>query len=337
MSDHDKNIQDAATVENVSGKPAVDAKKSEGDARSKASRSAKKPMAKKSKPASRKRAADAKPRIITVTNKTMVIGAGALVLAGLAGAGIHAVVAPGAKSSMTGQTKVDAGAVDDRIGTYTVNGRTHDVTVRDALVTTGALNPNEDGGYDVPGAEAVLTVARNKAMSAKADERGIKVSDEDISEYLKQNMGSDDLESVAGVYGYTADEMRQSVVDSIKLNRLYADVTGNENGVGESPLPPDENLSSAEYHDYIVTLAGKYYDAEKNTWAKKDGGWAKTMGDADISADGATYETANKAHKFAYDKWRNRMDEVIKLWEDFCAETYKDVTVTISNAATNLG
>lgn len=257
--------------------------------------------------------------------------AAALVLVGAAaGAGAHMLLASPGSTALTGQTQVAKDRLDTAVGTYTLGGRTNQVTAREALVAAGALNANDDGSYDMPSVEDVLVVARSAAMSEAADERGITVSDDEIETYVKDTFGTDELDAAAEVYGYTADELKRLVTDAIKNQKLYVDVTGNEGGVGDAPSAPADGLEGADAAEYIIKLAGDSWDAEKGAWKDAKGDMAKAVGDFDGKT--ATHEQATAAYDAAYRAWSASMNDVISKWDDFCAETYKDVTVTCATA-----
>lgn len=257
--------------------------------------------------------------------------AAALVLVGAAaGAGAHMLLTSPGSTALTGQTQVAKDRLDTAVGTYTLGGQTHQVTAREALVAAGALNANEDGSYDMPSVEDVLVVARSAAMGRAADERGITVSDDEIETYVKDTFGTDSLDAAAEVYGYTADELKRLVTDAIKSQKLYVDVTGNEGGVGDAPSAPADGLEGADAAEYIIKLAGDSWDAEKGAWKDAKGDLAKAVGDFDGKT--ATHEQATAAYDAAYRAWSQSMDDVIGKWDDFCSETYKDVTVTCATA-----
>lgn len=279
-----------------------------------------------------KKAKEKKPLTPEQKARCKKIGcAAALVLVGAAaGAGAHMLLASPGSTALTGQTQVAKDRLDTAVGTYTLGGRTHQVTAREALVAAGALNANDDGSYDMPSVEDVLVVARSAAMSEAADERGITVSDDEIETYVKDTFGTDELDAAAKVYGYTADELKRLVTDAIKNQKLYVDVTGNEGGVGDAPSAPADGLEGADAAEYIIKLAGDSWDAEKGAWKDAKGDLAKAVGDFDGKT--ATHEQAKAAYDAAYRSWSQSMNDVIGKWDDFCSETYKDVTVTGATA-----
>lgn len=262
-----------------------------------------------------------------------LIAAGLVIAGGLAGAGIHAVITTGAATSLTGVTQLSEGQLSETVGTYTLNGQTHNVTAREALIAAGALTKNDSDSYDAPTAEDVLTVARNAAMSDAADERGITASDDEITTYLNDTFGTDDMAAAAEVYGYTEDELRDLVTSAIKNQKLYVEVTDNESGVGTAPTAPADDLDGADAASYIIEIAGNDWNADKNAWADDKSDMAQAVGDFDGKT--AIHEQAEAAYQVAYEAWNTRLTEVMDLWSDFCSETYKDVVITCATANSN--
>ena len=260
--------------------------------------------------------------------RTGAITAGLVIVGAIAGGVIASVALPKAATSLTGATTVSEGQLSDAVGSYTLGGQTHEISARDALIAGGGLTTDaEDGSYEAPSAEDVLVVARQQAMVAKADERGITVSEDEISQYLSDTFGTDDAASVAEVYGYTEDEIRNLVIAAIKTQKLYVDVTGNEGGVGTAPDAPADELSEADAASYIIGVAGDNWNADEGAWADAESEMAKAVGDFD--GESATQEQAEAAYQIAYQAWDTRMNEVIDTWDAFCDEAYKDVAVTI--------
>lgn len=260
--------------------------------------------------------------------RDVAITAGLVIVGAIAGGVIANVALPKAATTLTGATTVSEGQLSDAVGSYTLHGQTHEISARDALIAGGGLTTDaDDGSYEAPSAEDVLVVARQQAMVAKADERGITVSEDEISQYLSNTFGTDDAASVAEVYGYTEDEIRNLVIAAIKTQKLYVDVTGNEGGVGSAPDAPADELSEADAAAYIIGVAGDDWNADDGTWADAESEMAKAVGDFDGKS--ATQEQAEAAYQIAYQAWDTRMNEVIDTWDAFCDEAYKDVAVTI--------
>lgn len=293
---------------------------------------------KKDKPTARKAPKTERKPMTPEQKKKLTVGAiacGLVIVGGVAGAGIHALVASPA-TSLTGKVSLSDSDLSGVIGTYTLNGQTHQVTARDAILATSSLTQNDDGTYDAPTAESVLTVARNAAMAQAARDRGLTVSDDEISSYESSSFGTDDEDSIAKLYGYTTDEVHSIVSDSLLLNKLYADVTGND-GLGSGPSQPADDLDDAGRAQYIIDLAGDAWDAEKGTWADSEAGngWASAMQTYGDISKSASADAATAAYQYAYGQYQDAMNDSIKKWNDFCDETYKNLTITCATGLSN--
>lgn len=295
----------------------------------------------KRKPTARKAPKTPKPERKPMTpeqKKKLTVGAiaaGLVIVGGVAGAGLHALIATPA-TSLTGKVTLSEDDLSGVIGTYTLNGQTHKVTARDAILASSSLTKNDDDTYDAPTAESVLTVARNAAMSQAARDRGLTVSDDEISSYESSSFGTDDEDAIAKLYGYTTDEVHSVIYDSLLLNKLYEDVTGN-NGLGAGPSQPTDDLDDAGRAKYIIDLAGDAWDAEKGTWADSEAGngWASAMQTYGDISKSASEDAANAAYQYAYGQYQDNMNDSITKWNDFCDETYKNLTITCATGLSN--
>lgn len=239
-------------------------------------------------------------------------------------------------SATTGKAEVSESDLGKAFGTYTYHGKTETVSVEDAIQVNSTLQQNDDGNYDVPSAESVLDLARSRVMKQVAIERGIEVTDDEIDEYVSTYLGYDSVAEAAEGYGYEEDDFKGRVTDSLRMSKLYADVTDNADGVGSAPDAPEKTGDADEvtqaYADYVIGLAGDEWDRDKNTWASEDSTWATTCSGMTMSNTGASYEAAQAAYQLAYQQWSARLDEVASKWTDFCNDVYKDITVTIGGA-----
>ena len=263
------------------------------------------------------------------------IAAGLVIIGGVAGAGIHALVSTPA-TQLTGKVTLSQDDLSGAIGTYTINGQTHKVTARDAILASSSLTKNDDGTYDAPTAESVLTVARNAAMSQAARDRKLTVSDDEIKSYENSSFGTDNEDDIAKLYGYTTDEVHSTIYDSLLLNKLYKDVTGND-GLGAGPSQPTDDLDDAGRAQYIIGLANDAWDAKKGTWADSEAGngWASAMKAYGDISQGASADAAASAYQYAYGQYQDAMNDSIKTWNDFCDKTYKNLTITCATGLSN--
>ena len=111
----------------------------------------------------------------------------------------HFVLGGGAPSpAFPGATTVSEGDLDRVIASYTYNGKTETITVRDAIESQISLDSAKDvdGNYSLPNADSTLAVARNQILAKQAEAEGITVSDDKIGSYAEQILGTSDIASL---------------------------------------------------------------------------------------------------------------------------------------------
>ena len=216
----------------------------------------------------------------------------------------------GSSISLNGRSTLSESELDSTIATYTFDGATHKITARDVL-TFGGSEPvaNDEGTYDVPGAESILNYAQTQIMLSDAEARGITATDDEINEFLATSYGSDvDLATFASGTGMTEDAAREMLEYWVIINKLGEDVAGGT--LPEAPVEPtapedgEEETPTAEYAEYIIGLVGDEWDADANTWASSDGDYYATLSSYEISNDSATYAAASAAYSVAYTKYQ---------------------------------
>jgi len=263
----------------------------------------------------------------------------------------------GASSGSTlGKTTLTEAELDTTVGTYVSGGKSVAITAREVIEQSSSLESakDADGNYAVPTADTVLTVARNKIIAGEAENRGITVSDEDLSSYAEETLGTSDIDSIASSYGMDAETVKSLLRQSAQMTKLRDDVVDAElSDAPESPSLPDyattkedgtslstEELEAAqneankkptaEYAAYIIALAGDEWDAEKGTWAADDGKYATALAEYEVTADAATYEAAQAAYYVAYQDYSAAQSEVSEQWTKFVNELLSNSSITIS-------
>ena len=194
-----------------------------------------------------------------------------------------------------------------------------------------------DGNYQLPTADTVLGVVRNKLLVADAERQGISVTDAEVAEYAKNNLGTTDLEAIAASYKMDVDAVNVLLRDSCLLGKLRESVAAAE--TVEMPEPPEapkeggENAAttpSKKYADYIIALVGDEWDASKGTWAKADGPYASNLAGAyEITADGATYEAAAAAYYVAYQLYAQEEASAGTEWTDYVNSILSNATIQL--------
>ena len=244
---------------------------------------------------------------------------------------------PGTKSlvSLPGRTTVSQEELDTPIGTYTHKGNETVVTVREAIEEGMSLEAarNADGTYDIPSADAVLSIARNHFLLADAQERGITVSDEEVSAYAKEVWKTDDLAVIAASYSMSKDQVANLMKESATIKKLRDQVVANKlPAEPKEPSAPEDGKNDdprPEYGEYVVGLAGDEWDKAANKWAREDGPYHAELKNYTISNDGATYSAAMAAYNVAKTQRAAAEQQISTEWTNYVNKILSDVTVQL--------
>ncbi len=241
----------------------------------------------------------------------------------------------GSSVSLSGRATLSESELDSTIATYTYDGATHKITARDVL-TFGGSEPvaNDEGTYDVPGAESILNYAQTQVMLSDAEARGITATDDEINEFLTTSYGSDvDLTTFASGTGMTEDAAREMLEYWVIINKLGEDVAGGT--LPEAPVEPtapeegEEETPTAEYAEYIIGLVGDEWDADANTWASSDGDYYATLSSYEISNDSATYAAASAAYSVAYTKYEEAYTDAAEMQNAYTNDLFSRGSIQI--------
>jgi hypothetical protein len=240
-----------------------------------------------------------------------------------------------ATSGLSGVTAVTEDDLDVAMGSYSYNGKAYDITIREVIEMTSTLEAaaNEDGTYQMPSADNIITYARNQIILRAAEEAGITVSDEEVAEYALEQLGSDDFSMLASQYGLDEEMVKSMISDSAITAKFREEEAGLK--IPEAPVAPaepaegQESTPTAEYATYIINLAGDAWDAEKGTWADPDGDYAAALASYEITNDSATYEAAQAAYYIAYQNYSVEAQEASELWTSFYNSIFSKGTVEI--------
>lgn len=267
----------------------------------------------------------------------------ALGIAALAGVMACSVTACGGKgksggdSGTSGETKINKDNVDKSIvGKYTYDGESHDITAKEVIDSSGMSTSDDGDNYDIPSADSVLAYARTQILKKAAEDKGVKVTDDDIKAYAEKILGSSDYKTVAGQYGMTEDNLKQSLSDSALQEKLYNEIVGQQPEAPQEPTKPaegQEQTKTKEYADYIIKLAGDEWDAKGNKWARQDGPYFAALEGQEFDSNGATYDQAETAYYQAYGDWASKSTDTNKKWSDFSGELYAKASIEIYNLA----
>ena len=233
----------------------------------------------------------------------------------------HFVLGGGAPSpAFPGATTVSESDLDRVIASYTYNGKTETITVRDAIESQISLDSakDSDGNYSLPNADSALAVARNQILAKQAEAEGITVSDDEIGSYAEQILGTSDIASLAQQYGLTEDQAKEVVRESAAMYKLKEKVCSTQAGtIPDAPTAPAEgaeDTATSDYGAYIVNLIGDEWDATNNTWARTDGPYYEALKDETWTPDSATYAQAQIAYAVAYRQYASNATASSSEW-----------------------
>lgn len=256
----------------------------------------------------------------------------ALVVGALLG---YFVLAKTSSATFSGQTTVAQGDLDKAVASYTYEGTTETISVRDAIESQASLDSvkTDDDTYTLPSADTALTVARNKILAKVAEKQGITVSDDELSSYAEQMTGSSDFSSIASNYGLTEAQAKQIIRESAAMNKLKDQVVSTDAGTAPTAptTPADESSDEANstYGAYIVELLGDEWDSANNTWARTDGPYYEALSSEVFSADSATYAQAEKAYYVAYSQYSASSSTVSSEWTNYVNGVLSTATIQI--------
>ena len=323
MADNDEKLEGAQDA-----KPSEDAKAPEA-ADKNAEASAKKPVsveAPKAKPTPR---AFALPAVITIAVVAVVVG---LVIGRFA-------LGASSSISLDGTTSLASDKLDTVIATYTYDGKTTDITARQVIEQNGSADSqaDSDGNYTVPAATDIVSYARNQIVLSAADAQGLTASDDEVDAYANQMFGTTDYSQIASQYNIDEDTAKATIQQSAVMSKLRDSVVTTT--VPEQPTAPTkpsddaEDTPTAEYAQYIISLAGDEWDADNNTWASTDGDYYNALSTYDISNDSATYAAAQAAYYVAYSAYSTASSQVSSEWTAYCNTLLSKATIQIGSLA----
>lgn len=272
------------------------------------------------------------PVWVAICVAALVVGVlGGYFLLGGAGAG---------SVSLDGRTTLSAGELDSTIATYTYNGQRQNVTARDVLTAGGGeveAAVNDDGTYSVPTASEILVYAQNMIILADAEDRGITATDEEVSDYAEQMLGSADLATIAELYGIDEQAVYDTFEQSVVVSKLRDAVCETELPAQPTePAEPEEGAEdtpTADYASYIIALLGDEWDSEAGTWARTDGDYYATLSTYEITNDAATYAAAEAAYNVAYSAYSDASTKLTEEWTTYTGNLLSHATIQIGTLA----
>ena len=329
--DEQSSVEADSTKEESPSKKDDDSKKDQPkkkEKRSKKNRERKQAEASKSKPK------PVKMRSGLSTPIWVVIALVCAIAGGLIG---HFAFGGASGSALSGRTSVSEGELDTTIATYTYNGQTTSVSIRDVINASSTLeaSKNDDGTYKIPSADNALSYVRNEIVMKEAENRGINVSDDDVAAYAEETLGSSDFDSIASSYNMDSDTVKSLIRDSATMKALRDQVVTTQSATAPTaptqPADGNTEATSADYAKYIIDLAGDEWDAQNNTWKSTDGVYASKLSSYTITNDSASYAAAQAAYYVAYQQYSTTQSAVSSEWTDFVNGLLCNGNVTLSS------
>lgn len=220
------------------------------------------------------------------------------------------------------------------VGTYSYDGENHDITARDAILGTQALSfsLNADGTYDAPSSDMVLSYARNQILAKLVADAGIEVSDEEVSSYMQQLVGTTDLAQAAAYLHMDADQAAEALKAACATAKLKQTVCGSGVEAISAPAWPEDGnteLGHPEYADYIISLLGTNWDATTMSWANTDNPYYAALKDAVFAQGSASYDAAMLAYDVAVQQAGGAAADSSAAWTDYVNEYLDKAAVAI--------
>lgn len=266
---------------------------------------------------------------VVVTVVVLVVG----VLAG------HFLLGGPGGVALSGRTTLSAGELDSTIATYTYEGRSSNITAREVLeeINGSSLGANDDGTYDVPAASDVVSYAQNQILLAQAEDQGITVSDDELSEFASTSFGTSDYDTIASSYGIDAETVQSMLRETLSIRKLQDSVVTTE--LPDQPTQPtapadgEEDTPTADYASYVIALLGDEWDADANDWARTDGDYYATLSSYEISNDSATYAAASAAYSVASNLYQTAYTQRSDEWNTYTDALLSQATIQLGSLA----
>lgn len=242
-----------------------------------------------------------------------------------------------AAADLAGKTTVEESELDNAYATFTYDGSSEAVTIREVIELNGTLDTakTDEGTYTLPSAEYAISVARTKILNKEIEARNIEVSEEEVATYAEENLGTSDFEAIATTYGMEAETVKQLITDNCRLSKLRDEIVGETTATMPSaPATAEEGKEdefTKEYADYILGIIGDEWDAENGTWVDSESSYAVALDGTDFSADGASYNMAQTVYYVAYQKYNEQQTEASNTWTAFLNELLSKASIEINS------
>lgn len=233
----------------------------------------------------------------------------------------------------SGTTEVSEKDLDKVMATYTYEGKTMNITVRDALdYSSASSEADDDGNYTVPDASACITAAQREVLESMVDAAKVEVSDDELNAYVKDSLGFGSVADVASAYDLTEDRVKELLSLNARVAKLRSQVVGDEITAPTAPDAPAEGAEdtpTADYAKYIIDLAKDEWDADKGAWKSEDGEYASALSSYEITNDSATYEAADAAYQVAEADYQSQVQKQDDKWQAYLNARFSTMTIDL--------
>lgn len=251
---------------------------------------------------------------------------GRFVLGGGAGSG-----------AASGKTVITEAELDNAYANYTYQGKSSTVTFREVIEMNGSLeaSADADGNYKIPAAENALNAARTAILNKEIESRGIEVTEEEVTAYAEQSLGTSDFDAIASTYGMEPDAVKELVEENCRLTKLREEIIdGDVPAMPEAPATAEEGKeeeATKAYAEYILTLVGDQWDSKKGAWADESSSYATALADYNFDGKTASYNAAQAAYYVAYQEYTTKSQEIATQWTDFLNGLLSNASIEINS------
>lgn len=215
--------------------------------------------------------------------------------------------------------------LDQVIASFSYDGKSQDITIRQVLEDNGALETAKTSAsdYKLPSADMILSYARNQVLTELTKKENIEVSDEDILKFMKDKFNVENFDDLAKNYNLTVDQAKKMVREAVAVEKLHDRIVLDGVARPEAPQAPEvpeegkESEATEAYASYIIALLGDEWDVQQGTWARQDGPFYANLGASNFDGKTATYEQAENAYFVAYGTYNNQSQDVLTKWTDY--------------------
>ncbi len=220
----------------------------------------------------------------------------------------------GGPSAGLGVSTVPESGLDKTIATYNYNGK-HNITIRELMEAYSTVDmfkttdPEGNEVYRVPSSDSVISYVRTRVIDNLADSKGIKISDEELAEAIKNTYnveGDENIDALAKQFGVDTPKFKTLMTQQLKGEKLIKSYMGDEKDIPAAPEQPKtpekdaEKTPTEEYAQYIINLVGSAWDGAAGKWADDESPYAKTLvGDMAFDGQKATFSQASVVFSIA--------------------------------------